>query len=286
MITSNGMTAVTQDIKALFEAGAHFGYSRTRRHPTASPFIFGTKDRNDIFDLEETQRRLEAACAFAGSIAGNVPAVAPAKGAKAVGAKQLLFVGGKNEAVDIVKEAAARIGAPYCAGRWIGGTLTNFKNIGKRIDRLEKLEAERESGVLEKYTKKERLLLDREMEGLRARFGGLVSLQKEPAALFVVDTRHEDTAVREANQLGIPVVGLSSSDCNFSMVQYPIPANDTSVKSVRLIVERIADAHQEGKKVQPARTAESIRSGGNVNLPPSHKATDGHSKMKNDNVKS
>src|SRR3990167_1297970 len=149
MITSNGMTAVTQDIKTLFEAGAHFGYSRTRRHPTASPFIFGTKDRSDIFDLEETQRRLEAACAFAGSISGSAPAVAGASarieqsslpvrstqtGEKAAGrARQLLFVGGKNEAVDIIKGVSERTGAPYVAGRWIGGTLTNFKNIRKRI---------------------------------------------------------------------------------------------------------------------------------------------------------
>ncbi|MDP3965303.1 MAG: 30S ribosomal protein S2, partial [bacterium] len=163
---------VTQDIKTLFEAGAHFGYSRTRRHPTASPFIFGTKDRNDIFDLEETQRRLEKACTFAGSISGSAPiaASAPARalpvrgtqtgeqsGEKPAGrAKQLLFVGGKNEAIDIVKEVAEKIGTPYVAGRWIGGTLTNFKNIRKRIDRLEKLMSERDSGELEKYTKKER----------------------------------------------------------------------------------------------------------------------------------
>lgn len=266
------MTAVTQDIKTLFEAGAHFGYSRTRRHPTASPFIFGTKDRNDIFDLEETQRRLEAACAFASSIAGSpaVVAGAPARGArsglpvtaralhtgersaqtgeKAIGrAGQLLFVGGKNEAVDIVKEVAERIGAPYVAGRWIGGTLTNFKNIRKRIDRLEKLMSERDSGELEKYTKKERLLIDREITELLARFGGLVKMLDLPSALFIVDTKREETAVREANQLGIPVIGLSSSDCDFSMVQYPVPANDTSVRSIRLVAETIAEAFEKGK---------------------------------------
>jgi len=224
----------THDIDTLFGAGAHFGYSRARRHPSAAPFLFATRDQTDFFNLEETAKCLEAASAFVSSVA-------------AAGG-QVVFVSGKNESLSVVKAAAERIGAPYCAGRWIGGTLTNFKNIRKRIDRLEKLQLERESGALEKYTKKERLLLDREMEGLRTRFGGLVSLQKEPAALFVVDTRHEDTAVREANQLGIPVVGLSSSDCDFSRVQYPIPANDTSIKSVRLVVERIADAYQEGKK--------------------------------------
>lgn len=232
------MTTGTQDIQTLFEAGAHFGYSRTRRHPTAAPFIFGTKDRSDIFDLEETQRRLDAAREFAKTLAGS--------------GKQLLFVAGKNEAIAIVKEAALRIGAPYCAGRWIGGSLTNFKNIRKRIDRLEKLMSERDSGELEKYTKKERLLIDREITELLARFGGLVKLAEVPAAIFIVDTRREDTAVREANQLKIPVVGLASSDCDFSLVQYPIPGNDTSVRSIRLVVESIADAYAEGKRAPAA----------------------------------
>ncbi len=232
--------ADTHDIDTLFGAGAHFGYSRARRHPSAAPFLFATRDQTDFFNLEETAKLLEAAKEFVASVATS--------------GGQLLMVSGKNESLSIVKAAAERIGAPYCAGRWIGGTLTNFKNIRKRIDRLEKLEAEKESGVLDKYTKKERLLLDREMEGLRARFGGLVSMQKEPAAMFVVDTRHEDTAVREAKQLGIPVVGLSSSDCDFSMVKFPIPANDTSVKSVRLIVDAIAESYQDGKKgVQSAK---------------------------------
>jgi small subunit ribosomal protein S2 len=227
--------ASTTDIKNLFEAGAHFGYARARRHPTAAPYIFGTKDRTDIFDLEETGRKLAAACDFVASIAQS--------------GKQVLFVGGKHEAVATVQNLAEKIGAPYVAGRWIGGSLTNFKNIRKRIDRLQKLMSERESGELEKYTKKERLLIDREIEELRARFGGLVSMNELPGALFVVDSRHEDTAVREANQLGIPVVGLASSDCDFSLVQYPIPGNDTSVRSIRLVAEAIADAYQGGKRL-------------------------------------
>ena len=222
------------DIDTLFSAGAHFGYTRARRHPSASPFIFATRDQTDIFNLEETLRRLETACEF-------IAQLAQAGG-------QPLFVSGKNESQDRVRQAAERIGVPFVAGRWIGGTLTNFKNIRKRIDRLQKLTAERESGALEKYTKKERLLIDREIDELTARFGGVVALEREPAALVIVDTRAEETAVREANQLGIPVIGLASSDCDFSMIQYPIPGNDTSVKSVRLIVDRLADAYQEGKK--------------------------------------
>jgi len=229
---------MSTDIKTLFEAGAHFGYSRARRHPSAAQYIFGTKDRTDIFDLEETGRKLAAARAAVASIAQT--------------GKHVLFVSGKNESIALVKDAAERVGAPYVAGRWIGGTLTNFKNIRKRVERLQKLMSERESGELGKYTKKERLLIDREIDELLNRFGGIVGMADLPGALVIVDSRHENTAVLEANQLKIPVIGLSSSDCNFSLVQYPITANDTSVKSVKLIVNDLADAFSEGKRVPPA----------------------------------
>ncbi len=221
------------NVQALFDAGAHFALPRARRHPSASKFIFSTKDRTDIFDLTTTATHLEAAQEFLRSLAG----------------KQALFVGGKHEVLEMVKSAALRAGSPYVAGRWIGGTLTNFKNVRKRIDRLEKLMKDRESGELEKYTKKERLMIDREIEELLGRFGGLRSMVELPAALVVIDTRHENTAVREAVQLRIPVVGLASSDCDFSLVKYPIPANDTSVKSVRFVTDALADAYLEGKKV-------------------------------------
>ena len=222
------------DINTLFEAGAHFGYSRARRHPTATQYLFGTKDRTDIFDLEETTKRLDAALAFAASVAQS--------------GKQLLMVGGKHEAVGSVKDTAERLGLPYVAGRWIGGSLTNFKNIRKRIDRLEKLMQERETGALEKYTKRERLMIDREIEELLGRFGGLVSMTELPGALFVVDSRHEAIAVKEANQLKIPVIALSSSDCDFSLVQFPIPGNDTSVRSISLVTNEVADAFRGGKR--------------------------------------
>lgn len=225
------------NIKTLLEVGAHFALPRARRHPTATRYLFGTKDRTDIFNLEETERKIDAASAFVKSLAGG----------------SLLFVGGKHEVADIVRTTALRVGTPYVAGRWIGGTLTNFKNIRKRINRLERLMSEREKGELEKYTKRERLLIDREIDELLARFGGLVSLTELPKAMFVVDTRHEHTAVAEANQLGIPVVGLASSDCDFSRIQYSVPANDTSVRSVRLVCEKIAEAYMEGKKDQRAK---------------------------------
>lgn len=227
------------DIKTLYEAGMHAGLSRARRHPAATPFIFTSKDRSDVFDLEITVKQLDAAAAFVTS--------------QVAAGRQVLFVSGKNESSDIVKGAALRAGMPYVAGRWIGGTLTNFKNIRKRIDRLERLTAERESGALDKYTKKERLLLGREIEELLARFGGLVQMTDLPAALFIVDTRHEDTAVKEANQLGIPVVALANSDCDFSRIQYPIAGNDTSVRSVGFVCDRIAEACGEGKKTTASK---------------------------------
>lgn len=227
------MTTKT-DLNTLFEAGAHFGYTRARRHPSASAFLFGTKDRSDIFDLEETKKRLDAACAFVEGLGKN--------------GKTLLFVGGKPEASQIVKEMAEKAGAPFVAGRWIGGTLTNFKNIKKRIERLARLTSDKESGNLEKYTKRERLLLDREIEELEHRFGGIADLSDIPAALFVIDTRHEMTAVEEAMKLGIPVVGLSSSDCDFAKVKYPIPGNDAAVKTIRLVASLVTDAYMNGKR--------------------------------------
>lgn len=228
------------DIKTLYDAGVHFGYPRTRRHPTAVSYLYTTKDRTDIFDLEQTQVRLDAAKAFASALAGQ--------------GKAILFVGGKNESLSIVKDAAEKIGAPYVAGRWIGGTLTNFKNIRKRIERLDRLTTDKESGELEKkYTKKEQLLLSREVEGLLFRFGGITKMNDLPGALFVVDSRHEKTAVEEANQLGIPVIALASSDCDFSKVQFPIPGNDTTVKSVSLVVNEIADSYAEGRRGHPSK---------------------------------
>lgn len=225
---------IAADLKALYNAGVHVGYARTRRSPSAKHFLYATKDRTDLFDLEQTQKHLEAASAYVEGLAQA--------------GKTILFVGGKHEAQSIVKSTAQKIGAPYVAGRWIGGTLTNFKNIRKRIERLEKLMSDRESGNLEKYTKRERLMIDREIDELTARFGGIITMSELPAALFVIDTRHEKTAVNEANQMHIPVIGLASSDCDFSLVQYPIPGNDTSIKSISFIAEAIAEAIQKGKK--------------------------------------
>ena len=223
------------DIDTLFEVGAHFGRSKSRRHPSAAPFIFGIKEKNDIFDLTQTVTRLSAALEAVAKISGE--------------GKQILFVGGKSEVAAIVKAAADKAGAPYVAGRWIGGTLTNFRQIRKRVDRMEKLTLERERHELDKYTKHERLLIDREIDKLELHFRGIVDMKDKPGAVFVVDTRHEHIAVSEAAKLKIPVIGLASSDCDFNDVAYPIPANDSTSKSVSYFVNAIADAYWAYKKM-------------------------------------
>ena len=223
--------------QTLIDAGLNFGYSRTRRHPTVVPFLTQVKSRVDMFELEGSLKHLSEASQFVANLAQ--------------GGKTVLFVGGKNEVQMIVKHSAERCNQPYVAGRWIGGTLTNFKNIQTRLALLEQLTGERDRGELGKYTKRERLMIDRKIEKLLSRFGGIAHMSAIPAALFVVDTRHEHIAVREANQLGIPVIGLSSSDCDFSLVQHPIPGNDTSVRSVRLVCDTISQSYQDGKRVAP-----------------------------------
>lgn len=221
-------------IEALFGAGAHFGYRRSKRHPTAAPFIFGAKGTVEIFDLERTKEALLAGETFVRELG-------------ALG-KTLLFVGGKHEASVAVKEGAERIGQPYVAGRWIGGTITNFSVIRSRVDRMLDLVREREQGEFAKYTKKEALLLSREIERLEVLFGGIKSLLQLPAALFVVDPSKEHTAVTEARKKGIPVVALTNTDCDFKMVTYPIPGNDAARASIAFFVGRIADAYAAGKK--------------------------------------
>lgn len=225
---------VSADTKALYDAGVHFGRSKSRRHPTASPFIFVTKQKSDIFNLEQTTEKLNAALEKIAAVAAS--------------GKQVLFVGGKTEVQSVVKSAAQSAGAPFVAGRWIGGTLTNFKQIRRRIDRMEKLVQERERGDRSKYTKLERLMLDREIEELEGRFGGLADMRELPGALFVVDGGYESIAVEEARQMNIPVVALSSSDCDLAAVTHPIPGNDSTLKSVRHITQLVADAYQENKR--------------------------------------
>lgn len=224
------------EIDALFAVGAHYGYSRSRRHPSYVPLILGNKNGVDVIDLEQTITRLNAAKEFVAEL-GKM-------------GKQVLFVGTKPVAANIMKEAAQAIGMPYVTSRWIGGTLTNFSEIKKRVARLVTLRSKRDKGELSQYTKKERLMFDREIERLENNFGGIVSMADKPAALFVIDFRNEETAVEEALDMRVPVIGLGSSDCNIKKISYLIPANDAVQKSIAFFVQTIADAYRKGRQAQ------------------------------------
>ena len=221
-------------IQGLFGVGAHFGYTKSRRHPSAKPFIFGVKNKVEIFDLEKTSESLTGALEFIselGSAGGRI-----------------LFVGGKNEAREAIRTGASQIDMPYVAGRWIGVTLTNFPEIRKRVLKLEMLLSQKEKGELIKYTKKERLLIDREIEKLKSYFEGLSLLKELPKAIFVIDSKKEAIAVEEARTLNIPIFALCGSDCDLKEVNYPIPGNDSSKQSIAFFVNQVARAYEEGTK--------------------------------------
>jgi len=221
-------------IDQLFQAGSHFGFKKSRRHPSVVPYVFTTKDGNDIFDLEKTVASLETA--------KEIIKEAGLQG------KTVLFVGTKDESSKIVQAAAEKAGAPYATNRWIGGMLTNFSEIKKRINRLELLTSERESGELErKYKKKERVVLGREAAKLAHNFFGISKMAKLPDMMLVVDPRHDSIAVAEAKERNIPVMAILSSDCDASIIQYPVIANDSLQTSVKLLVSELTDAYAEGK---------------------------------------
>lgn len=230
-------------IERMFDAGAHFGYVKSRRHPSVKAFLFGQKQRVEIFDLEKTNDALLAAQAFVEELGTT--------------GKKVLFVGGKPEARRIVKTAALSASMPYVDGRWIGGTLTNFKEIKKRVERLETLLVQRERGELAKYTKHERLLIDREIAKLEKMYGGLRTLGDSlPAALFVVDSKHEHIAVEEAKKSRVPVVALTNTDCDISFIDFPIPANDAVAKSITFFVHEITEAYKKGMTKKPLVASE------------------------------
>ncbi len=219
----------------MFGVGAHYGYTRTRRHPTTKPFLYGTKNRSDIIDLEKT----DVALARASEVLATLGTTG----------KQILFVGTKPEAKDAVKAAADSLGMPYVEVRWIGGTLTNEKQIKSRVALFEELTDKQEKNELETITKtkKEKLLLERKIEKLGRRFGGMTTMKGLPGALVVIDSREEEIAVTEANQMGIPVISLSNTDCNIQQVGYPIVGNDANKKSIEFFLGKLVAAYKGNK---------------------------------------
>ena len=225
-------TASSPLVKELFGVGAHFGYSRTRRHPSTAKFLFATKNKVDIIDIEYTEKQLEKACEFLNKLGSK--------------GKNVIFVGSKPEAKESVRLAAESLGLPFVTTRWVGGILTNFPEIKKRLNRLEELRAAKISGDLaKKYTKKEQLLIAREVAKMEDLFSGIVSLKGLPDALLIVDPKKEVSAVLEARRLGIPTIAIGSTDCNINDVDYPILANDASRASIEFIVRKLADAYKQ-----------------------------------------
>lgn len=221
-------------VERLFQAGAHFGFKKSRRHPSVAPYLFTTKDGNDIFDLEKTSEVL-----------AKTKEILKQAGLQG---KTVLFVGTKDEASKLVKAAAEKAEAPYVSNRWIGGMLTNNSEIKKRINRLEALNNEKESGELErKYTKKERVVIGREITKLNFNFAGIAGLNRLPDYVLVVDPRHDHVAVTEAQSRNIPIIAIMSSDCDASKVAHPVVVNDSLQASVSVVLNELASAYKEGK---------------------------------------
>jgi small subunit ribosomal protein S2 len=216
----------------LLKAGVHFGHKTSKRHPTMDKYIFGQRHNVHILDLEKTQQQLEEALPYVRDLAAA--------------GKTILFVGTKKQARDIIKTAAQSVDMPYVTERWLGGTITNFSVIRSLVDKLVDLRKKSESGELEKYTKKEQLEFSREIARLESMVGGLVLLTRIPDAVFVLDVRAEETAMREAMRKEIPVVAVCDTNVSTVGVTKVIPANDDAVKSIEVVVQLVTAAIGEG----------------------------------------
>src|SRR5581483_1177509 len=239
-------------MKSLLEAGVHFGHRTRRWNPRMKPFIFTQRNGIHIIDLQQTMQRLEEAY--------RVVRDTVAEGG------MILFVGTKKQAQETVQQEAVRCGMPYVNDRWLGGTLTNFRTIRARTDYMLRLEERQAMGELDKLPKKEALLLTRELAKLETRLGGLREMKRLPKMLFIVDTLHEQIAIREATALGIPIVALCDTNSDPFPIQYPIPANDDAIRAIKLITAKIADAVIEGKNIRGVVAAEQLEEGAGAEL--------------------
>jgi small subunit ribosomal protein S2 len=224
----------TAELKRLFDAGAHFAQMKSRRHPSMKPYLVGTKGRQEIIDLAQTVAQLDAAKTAMSTLAKE--------------GKTVLFVGGKIEIAALVKKAAQEISAPFVASRWLGGTISNWSEIKKRVDRLAELSDKASaSAITKQHTKLELVKIERERKRLVERLDGITTLTKRPDALLVVDTKYEKHAVKEANDAGIPIIAIMSSDCDIKDAAYPIVANDTSRETVKFVLTELTRAFQKGQ---------------------------------------
>ncbi len=230
------------ELTQLLEAGAHFGHLTRRWNPKMKPYIFMEKNGIHIIDLKKTQELLAVACDEISKIAAD--------------GKKVLFVGTKKQAKNIIETEARRCGQNWVSERWLGGMLTNFSTIRKSVKRLNNIEKQETDGTFDKITKKERLILSREKEKLKKVLEGVESLNKLPGALFVVDVKKEEIAVKEAIRLNIPVFAIVDTNCDPDPIDYVIPANDDAVKTIEIITKQIADAIIEGEAKLKEKKAE------------------------------
>jgi small subunit ribosomal protein S2 len=225
-------------MKQLLEAGVHFGHQTRRWNPKMSRYIFTERNGIYIIDLQKTVKKVEEAYNFVRELAAE--------------GKTVLFVGTKKQAQDSVKEEAERVGQYFVNQRWLGGTLTNFSTIQKRIDRLKQLETMEADGTFDVLPKKEVIVLNKEKDRLEKFLGGIKGMKGLPGALFIIDPRKERIAVAEARKLGIPIVAIVDTNCDPDEIDYVIPGNDDAIRAVKLLTGKMADAILEGRQGEQA----------------------------------
>ncbi|MCA9078220.1 MAG: 30S ribosomal protein S2 [Planctomycetaceae bacterium] len=226
-------------VKDILEAGVHFGHRTSRWNPKMRPYIYGRRNQIHIIDLKETVRGMLRAEKYLQRVASQGSLV--------------LFVGTKRQAAPSIQAAAERTGMPYCTERWLGGTLTNFRTVRSRLQRLEELEALDVSGELATYSKKQQSRLMRELRKIKRNLEGIRHMNRMPEAIVLVDPNKEHNCVHEAKVLGITVVGLLDTDCDPDDVDLPIPGNDDSLRSIRIVIDHLADAVAAGKSQAPQK---------------------------------
>ncbi len=222
-------------MKQLLEAGVHFGHQTRRWNPKMKPYIFGARNGIYIIDLQKTVRLFKVAYEFVVETVAN--------------GGNILFVGTKKQAQESIYDEATRCGMPYVNHRWLGGMLTNFHTISKSIDKLKRIESMFEDGTIERFPKKEILKLEKRRQKLERNLGGIKDMDGLPSALYVVDSRYEQIAVKEANKLGIPVVAIVDTNCDPDGIDYIIPGNDDAIRAIRLLTSLIANAVIKGKEL-------------------------------------
>ena len=222
-------------MKQLLEAGVHFGHQSSQWNPAMKEYIYGSRNGIHIIDLQKTLKSFLKAYDFIKEIVSD--------------GGEILFVGTKKQAQEIIGEEALKCDMPFVNSRWLGGTLTNFNTIRSRVDYLIQLKKLKDDGEMDNLQKKEQITLNREMEKLEYLLNGILNMKKMPTAMFVVDTRKEEIAIKEAKKIGIPIVGIVDTNSNPSDADYVIPSNDDAIRAVKLCVEKIANACQEGRHI-------------------------------------